>query len=272
VSLIETLQTLPWGSYVTHAVAIVLIWVVVWILVRYLGRWISNLDERIESFDIDPREMKILDRVFDYIAIATGIIITLSILGVTGLLYSALTAAGVISIIIGLAVKDVAANFISGIFILLDQPFVSGDFVEIGSYSGTVQKVSLRSTEIITLDGPVVTIPNSKMATEPLINYSVASVRRITVTVSVPKDSDVGQAIHVVHDTVQSESRLEAEGDITILVEDIGEYAVDLLLICYASSDSWLQIQSDLHQRIVEEFQRRGLELAVPVRKNLYPD
>jgi len=272
MSLIEYLQTLPWGTYVMHAVGIAFVWVIVWILVRYLSRWIAEIDERIESFDIDPRELKVLDRALDYTTIAIGIIITLAILGITSLLYSALTAAGVISIIIGFAVKDVAANFISGIFILLDQPFVSGDFIEIGDYSGTVRKVSLRSTEIVTANGPIVTIPNSKMATEPTINYSVASARRIEIKVSVPNDSDVGQAIRVLRDLAQSESRLKADKDITIWVDNIREYAVDLLLICYAPSDGWLQVRSDLRQRIVEEFQRQGLDLAVPVRKNLYPD
>lgn len=269
MTFIDYVKTLPWAAYAMRAVAIFVVWVIVWILVRYLSRWITNLDEKIEGFDIDPREMKVLDRVLDYLTIVVGAIITFALLGVSELLYSALTAAGVISIIIGFAVKDVAANFISGIFILLDQPFVSGDFVEIGSYSGTVRKVSLRSTQIVTMEGPVVTIPNSKMATEPTINYSVAEIRMIDIGVSVPKDSDLVQAVQALHDVAQSESRLEADKDITIFVQDIGEYAVDLLLRCYTPASVWLQAQSDLRQHVVEEFQRRGLELAVPVYKNL---
>jgi small-conductance mechanosensitive channel len=108
------------------------------------------------------------------------------------------------------------------------------------------------------------------MATEPTVNYSITPTRLIEIKVSVPNDSDIGQAIQVVRDLAQSESRLESDKGTTILVDDIGEYAVDLMLRCYASSTGWMQIRSDLRQRIVEEFQRRGLEIAVPVRKNLY--
>jgi len=269
VWLAEYLRTLPWAVYITRALVILLVWGVVWILVRYLSRWIAGLDERVEGFDIDPREMRVLDRVLDYLVIAIGAVVTLSLLGVTEILYGALTAAGVISVIIGFAVKDVAANFISGLFILLDQPFISGDFVEIGSYSGTVRKVSLRSTEIVTLDGPVVTIPNSKMATDPTVNYSVASVRRIVIKLSVPSDSDLRRAVQILRDLAQEEERLQSDKGITIQVDDLREYAVDLSLICYAPKEVWLQVRSDLRQRIVEEFQRQGLELAVPVRKNL---
>lgn len=271
MSVVEYAQNLPWLDYAMRALAIALVWVIVWILVRYLGRWITNLDTHFENLHIDPREMKVLDRILDYLFIIVGSVITLSVLGVSELLYSALTAAGVISIIIGFAVKDVAANFISGIFILLDQPFVSGDFVEIGSYKGTVTKISLRSTQITTPDGPVVSIPNSKMATEPTTNYSVAAVRRIEISVSVPKETDLNQALQVLHDVAESESNLADEPGITLLVNNIGEYAVDLLLRCHAPKDAWEQAQSDLRQSIVAEFQRRGLELAVPVSKNIYP-
>jgi small-conductance mechanosensitive channel len=267
--LIDYLQNLPWASYATRAFAILVVWVIVWILVRYLSRWIAKLDEHLEGIDVDPREMKVLDRVLDYLAIIIGVIITFSILGINEFLYSALTAAGVISIIIGFAVKDIAANFISGIFILLDQPFVSGDFVEIGNHSGTVRRISLRSTEIVTFDGPVVNIPNSKMATEATVNYSVAAMRLVEIKVSVPKDSDLSQAIRVLHEVAETESRRVPDKDITILVADIAEYAVDLLLRCFAPNDVWISVRSDLRQRIVEEFQRRGLELAMPAYKNL---
>lgn len=133
-----------------------------------------------------------------------------------------------------------AANFISAIFILLDRPFVSGDFIEIGSYSGTVRKISLRSTEIVTFEGPVIAIPNSIMATGPTVNYSIAAQRLVEIKVAVPKDCDLGRAVQVLYDVVQCESRLTADKDATILVEDSGDYGVDLLLRCFAPSDAWL--------------------------------
>jgi small-conductance mechanosensitive channel len=271
ISWAETIKTLPWASYATRALAVALVWLVIWILVRHLSRWIASLDEHLENVEIDRREMQVLDRVLDYILVIIGTVITLSLLGISELLYSALTAAGVISVIIGFAVKDVAANFISGIFILVDQPFVIGDFIEIGSYSGTVSKISLRSTQLVTFDGPVVTIPNSKMATDPTVNYSIAAMRLVEVKVSVPKDGDLGPAIRALQDVGQAESRLVSDKGITILVQNIGEYAVDLLLRCFAPNDSWVQVQSDLRQRVIEEFQERGVELAIPAYKNLQP-
>jgi len=270
MAFIQDVQNLPWSDYGLRAIAIILVWVAVWLLTRYLSRVINNLDQHLPGIDIDDREMRALDRLLDYVIITIGVIATLAILDLTRLFFSALTAAGIITIVVAFAAKDVAANFISGIFILLDQAFVAGDFIEVGSYSGTVRKISLRSTEIVTFEGPVVTIPNSKMATDPTINYSIAAKRLVDIKVVVPKDSDLGRAVQVLRDVAASESRLKADEDITILVADIGDYGVDLLLRCFTPNDVWLQVRSDLRHRIVEEFQRQGLELAVPVQKTLY--
>jgi small-conductance mechanosensitive channel len=270
VKFIEVAQNIPWANYGLHALSIALVWVAVWLLTRYLSGVINSLDRRLTGIDIDQREMKALDRLLAYVVITAGVIATLAILDLSRLFFSALTAAGIVTIVVAFAAKDVAANFISGIFILLDRPFVSGDVIKIADYSGTVRRISLRSTEIVTFEGPVVAIPNSKIATDPTINYSIAAQRLIEIKVAVPKDSDLGRGIQVLQDVAQSESRLTANEDITISVEDIGDYGVDLLLKCYASNETWLQVRSDLRRRIVEEFQRRGLELAVPVQKTLY--
>jgi small conductance mechanosensitive channel len=270
MKFIEDAQDIPWTDYGLHALAIALVWIAVWMLTRYLSGVINSLDRRLPGIDIDHREMKALDRLLDYVIITAGIIATLAILDLSRLFFSTLTAAGIVTIVVAFAAKDVAANFISGIFILLDRPFVSGDFIQIADYSGTVRKISLRSTEIVTFEGPVVAIPNSKMATDPTVNYSIAARRLVEINVAVPKDCDLGRAVQVLHDVAQSEDRLTTDEDVTILVEDIGDYGVDLLLRCSAPNETWVQVRSDLRRRIVEGFQKRGLELAVPVQKTLH--
>ena len=272
MAFIEHVQDFPGIDYVLRTFAIALVWVVVWLLTRYLSRLINNLDERLPGIDIDDREMKALDRLLDYAVIIVGAITTLAILGLTQLFFSALTAAGIVTIIVVFAAKDVAANFISGIFILLDQPFASGDFIETGNFKGTVRRISLRTTEIVTFEGPVVTIPNSKIATDPTVNYSIAAKRLVEIKIGVAQDCDLGRAIQVLREVAGSESRLQADQGITILVADIGDCRVDLLLRCFAPADAWLHARSDLRRRIVEEFQERGLELAVPIQKILSPD
>jgi small-conductance mechanosensitive channel len=271
LSLLKLTSLLLASSVIWRLVALTATWVAVWILVRYLSQWIEAFDKRVDEIDIDPRDLKTLDRLLDYLTITIGVIISLAILNITSLLYSALTAAGVISVVIGFAVKDIAANFISGIFLLIDRPFVVGDTIQIKDFSGTVNKISLRSTEIITFDGPVVTIPNSTMAVEPTTNYALSQDRRVLFTVSVLNTADLNRVIKVIQEVLDAESRLLPNRSPSIMVGEIRDYAVDLQVIAYTNQDDIFVTQSDLQKDIVASFAQQGIELAVPLRMNVNP-
>lgn len=255
-------------EYGWRILGLVITWLLVWFLVRYLSRVLERLDERIKGVDIDTRDVETLDKLLDYVIIIIGILVTIAILKLTSVLYSMLTAAGVITIVIGFAVRDVAANFISGIFILLDQPFVRGDVVQIGDFTGTVQRISLRSTEIITFDGPVVSMPNSTVATTPIVNYTTNKERRVNLTVAISQETDLRAAIEALRELAEGEERRVPEKDITLFVSDLSDGTIALTVMFYTPSDLWFATTNDLRRSIVEEFERRGLELAMPVYKS----
>jgi small-conductance mechanosensitive channel len=94
-------------------------------------------------------------------------------------------------------------------------------------------------------------------------------MRLVEIKASVPKDSDLSQAIRLLYEVGEAESRRVPDKEVSILVAEIGEYAVDLLLRVFTPNDVWIQARSELRQQVVEEFQRRGLELAIPAYKNL---
>ena len=265
--------SINWGAllkpeYGWRILGLVLTWVIVWLLVRYLSRLLERLDERIKGVDIDTREMETLDKLLDYLVIVIGTLVTIAILNLKDVLYSMLTAAGVMTIVIGFAVRDVAANFISGIFILLDQPFVRGDVVQIGDFTGTVQHISLRSTEIVTFDGPVVSMPNSTVATTPIVNYSTNAERRVNLTVAIAQETDLRAAIETLRQLAEGEERRVPEKDISLYVSDLSDGAIVLTVLFYTPTASWFATTNDLRQSIVEEFERQGLELAMPVYKS----
>jgi small-conductance mechanosensitive channel len=266
---LSILQLVPWlmiGTIGSRLLALVAVWLAVWFLVRYLGIWINALDDRIDGIDLDPRDVSTLERLLAIGIIVVAIVVTLAILGLTSLLYSALTAAGVFGIVIGFAVKDIAANFISGIFILIDRPFVIGDSIKIKDIAGTVANISLRSTDLVTFDGPVVTIPNSMMATEPTTNYTLSQYRRIVFIVSVLSTVDLNRATRIIEDTLEDEPRLMPDRPPAIYVDQIRDYVVDLQVVAYTNNQQFFDTQSDLKKAITGAFTAQGVDLAVPIR------
>ncbi len=272
LSILDEIDTTFAIRWVTRIVALIVVWIIVAILVRYLTRWIQSAGRRTKRYNIDDRDLNTIDRLLDYVVVFLGIIVTLGIMGWTNLLISALTAAGVFTIIIGFAVKDVAANFISGIFILIDQPFAPGDFIQVSDFLGTVKTVSLRTTILVTLDGPLVYIPNSVVAVEPMTNYSLAQDRRVNFTISIANDAEVGQALKIISRVLEDEPDLLPERPQVVLVSDVREYAIDISVTAYTSSDALLAVASQLQQQVLAALHANQIELAVPVRKNVYPD
>jgi len=256
-----------WPNIGWRAAAVVATWLAIWYLVRHMGRWVDRLYAEMRGHPIDRRELRSLDALGDGILITIGVIITLAILELTPLLMSMLTAAGVTGVIIGFAVKDVAANLIAGFFLLIDHPFSLGDFVAAGNVQGTVEQISLRSSRIRTLEGPVVTVPNSVIAANAITNYTVNPLRRIEIALTLPPDADIDRATRLLLDLAAAEPRLAPDVQPQVIVGDLRDFSFDLKLICQAPNRVWFQTQSDLKRALLIKAREANLPGVLPAQK-----
>ena len=96
-----------------------------------------------------------------YTVLTVGVVSALGQVGInTG---SLLASLGIAGLTIGFAARDALSNIISGIFIFWDRPFVIGDLIEVNSQYGRVDRITLRSTRVVTVDGRMLAIPNAAM-------------------------------------------------------------------------------------------------------------
>jgi small-conductance mechanosensitive channel len=98
---------------------------------------------------------------------------------------------GVLGLAAGFALQDLMSNFVSGILLLIQQPFKPGDLVEVGGYLGNVVVVDLRSTHIQTLDGQDVLVPNSKVLGNAITNLAQSPHKRVDVAAGVAAGNDL---------------------------------------------------------------------------------
>ncbi len=119
---------------------------------------------------IDAGLQYAIARISGYVIIAFGFYIALNAVGVN--LNSLAVVAGAIGIGIGFGLQNIIQNFISGIIILTERPISLGDRVEVGGVAGTVSRIELRSTEIISNDNISTIVPNSNFITNPVTNWS----------------------------------------------------------------------------------------------------
>ena len=138
-------------------------------------------------------------RITGYIIIVFGFYLALNAVGLS--LTSLAVVAGAIGIGIGFGLQNIIQNFISGIIILAERPIALGDRVEVGGVSGTISKINLRSTEIVSNDNITTIVPNSNFITNPVTNWSHGDPRvQIRVPIGVAYGTNIDKLTRLLHE------------------------------------------------------------------------
>jgi small-conductance mechanosensitive channel len=193
----------------------------------------------------------------------------LLIAGVWGVdLSAALTALGVSSLVISLALQDTLSGLASGVLLLSDQPFQTGDWINTGETIGRVHDINWRTSRIETREGSMVIVPNSQLAAASVINYSAANpIHRFTVPVSVAFVNPPTLAKNMLLDAARSTPGVLLDPPPVarvILVDDpVMGYEVQMWIRSY---DILPQVESDFGALVWYQSHRHDVPLPSPAQ------
>jgi small conductance mechanosensitive channel len=143
---------------------------------------------------------------------ATFIIGAIIALGVMGVQVTALVASlGLAGVTIGFALKDVLANSMAGVLLLLQRPFTIGDTITVSGFEGVVVDIRVRDTMLRTGDGRVVFIPNASVFDSPIVNVSANPVRRFEIVLTVPGGADLHAGEEIVAKAIAATAGVVSE-------------------------------------------------------------
>jgi len=194
---------------------------------------------------------------------------TIVVLQLWGLDLSSLTIfASVIGVGIGLGLQGIAKEFISGLVLIFERPIRVGDFVNIGELMGTVERISVRSTEIRTLDEVSIIIPNSRFLEAEVINWTHHSpVSRLKLPVSVAYGSNLSIVRSALIDAAKEHNDVLPEPTPKVFFKGFGDSSLNFeLLIWIAEPHKQFRIKSDLYFRIEAILRHRNIEIPFPQR------
>ncbi len=255
-----------WGNKVLHiAYTLNITWLVSRVVDALIVEYIVPLTEKTEN-DLDDQLMPILRKGLRFTIWSLGLILALNNAGYdVGALLAGL---GIGGLALAMAAKDTVSNFFGGIMIFTDKPFKIGDRIKIDGFDGTIVEIGLRSTRLKTLDGRIVTIPNSKFPEGMVENVSSEPSRKITLKLGLVYDTtpeQIEQAIALLKNIAASNTGIEE--NVIIGFNDFGDFALGITFIYYIKKGAdIMQTQTDVNLEILRQFNANGLEMAFPTQ------
>jgi small-conductance mechanosensitive channel len=255
---------------ITISASGVIVGVLAVILSVLIARWSSNLlEHRIANRrHIDPGLRYTICRLVRYLVIAIGTVIALK--QAFGLdLTSLAVIFTALSVGIGFGLQYIAADIASGFILLFERPIRIGDRITIGEDEGDVQSINLRTTIVTTNDRIAIIVPNSKLVTQNVVNWSYGDPRaRIAIPISVADDADIQQVTDTLIEAAKGVENVLQEPAPTVQFLQFGEYSLDFrLLVLTNQPRRQVQIRSDINYRIARLFRERSIELATPTQE-----
>lgn len=260
--LLSALGSAFWSEAVAHWAGRIAIAA----LIVAIGLWLSARIARLVGRAIDRRGDATLARFLRrvvYVALAVlVIVVALDALGLpTTTLLAALGAAG---LAVGLALRDSLANLAAGVLLVLSRPFKVGDFVQAGGREGTVERIDLVQTILVSPENHVLVLPNGQVMNSPIVNYTARPLRRIELGFQLPYEVDLRAALATVQAAVEADARVQREPAPQLLLRSLGTSAMDLVARVWVPTErNWIT-SSELLQAVTVALDRAGLEFPAP--------
>lgn len=167
------------------------------------------------------------------------------------------TGLGISSVVIALATQDIARSFLGGLSILADKPFEIGDTIETGTFTGTVEDITIRTTRLRDVHNQIVIVPNSRIMDSFIINLSKKEKRRfnlpLTIKIDTPleKISELEKKLQLALETHKD----IIQDSIRVSLNNIASNKIEILINFYTDiteSAEYANFKEDLNFVILE--------------------
>jgi small-conductance mechanosensitive channel len=237
-----------------------------WLIKRYASdRLIDNFAKKLK---LEEQAAQPIKKFFAIVIYIVAIFILLGIWRLRGTLTGLLAGAGIVGIVIGLAIRDIISDLLAGIILFFDRPFRVGDALVIGNVGGKVLDIGIRSVKLKTWDGVFATIPNRKVCSEVLKNYTKYNQRRLEVVVGVDYDSDLEKVQEAITKAVnRKDVPILKDPEPIIALETLDASSINFKVLFWFSTDvgiPWITLRGKLIQAIVEEFRKQKISIPFP--------
>ena len=241
---------------------------IAWFLTRMLDaiieKYVAPKVKESET-DLDDILLPIMRRIVNISIWAMTIIVGIDNAGYD--VTTMVTGLGIGGLVFALAAQDAVSNLFGGVIIFSDKPFNINERIILNGYEGYVREIGLRSIKIETLDGRIVTMPNSKVTDNPVLNISKEKGRRVKFYLGLTYDTqpeDIEKAKEILKDIITLNEHTQ---DAVIAFDSFGDFSLNVLVLYWIKKGSPIvQVQDEINIQILTRFNAEKLNFAFPTQ------
>ncbi|MDZ7828057.1 MAG: mechanosensitive ion channel [Halofilum sp. (in: g-proteobacteria)] len=249
-----------------NLVSALLLIIIGWTVAGWAHRAVRRALTRVQH--LDKTLVGVFAGVVRYFILITVLIMVLARFGVQTA--SILAALGAIGLAVGLALQGTLANISAGVMLLFLRPFKVGDYVDAAGNAGTIEEVTLFTTEMTTYDGVYQSVPNSAIWGGRIINYTRNPSRRHDIVVGIAYGEDIDRAQQVLLEVINQDDRVLPAGELEtapqVLVKALGDSSVDLNLRFWTSGDDYWPANFGIRKAAKQALDTAGITIPFPQR------
>jgi len=222
------------------------------IAVKFIKAYFAKIETTHEQ---QKTAINLLEKITSGFAIVVAITMGLKVMGLD------LTfIVGVITLGLSFGLRDVIKNYVAGLLILFKAPFSINDVVKIRQFLGRIKKIEFQSITLQTFDGKEITIHNSDLLTQPLINYSKLGQMRMEFSASFGYGSDMQKVLKMVNKILEVHPMVLKTPKYSIVFKQFHETSIDILIRFWLPRPcNPLKIRSELALQIQESFDEENI-------------
>ena len=212
----------------------------------------SRMEKTIEKFLRSALRILMWALIFLIVAGSLGIDVS-----------SMIALLSVASLAVTLAVQGALSNLAGGIMLLSTHPFRVGDFVEVGTVSGTVQEIGMTYTTLVTPDQKEIFVPNSEVAAAKIINYTAVTNRRVDLTFTASYD-DASETVKAALLKAADLPQVYKDPAPFAAVNRYGDSAIEYVLRVWAAATDYWDVYFAIVENVRVRFEEAGISMTYP--------
>lgn len=259
-----------WGEMIIKLLPNIVIAAIVLVIGLYIAKFVRRITLKLVSKISSNVTLNNLFSSVVYFAFIGIVLFTvLSILNLDKAVTSILAGAGILGLALAFAFQDIAANFMSGIFISFRKPLKVGDIVQIKDYMGKVKMINLRDTVIETFQGKTVIIPNKEVFQNPIENYTILQKRRFDLSVGVSYGDDLEKVREITFNAVKDIEDLSQEDEVSVFFMEFGDSSINLSVRMWVNTPEqaiYNKVRSQAILNIKKAYDANDIMIPFPIR------